>query len=210
MSLIAKRGGGNKAMLESGTYPAVCVGLIDIGRQYEERWDKVTPKVILEWEVIGETHIEDGKEVNKTITARYTNGLGEKNKLYKELISWRGRDFTDEEFRGFDLKNILGAPCMLTVKVSERNGKTYSDVVGVSKMMKGMHVEATRPLIYFDVDESPLEMIDKFPQWIQELIINSEEYKERTAGSGNDAGLEYDEQTKFTEDLGEADGQLPF
>jgi hypothetical protein len=39
-------------------------------------------------------------------------------------VAWRGREFTPEELKGFHLKNILGAWCMISVVHNENDGKT--------------------------------------------------------------------------------------
>ena len=51
--------------------------------------------------------------------------------------------------------------------------------------------------------------MEALPEWIQKKIKESETYKERIAGSGNDAGAVYT-QAQFEEDLDDSDGELPF
>jgi hypothetical protein len=57
------------------------------------------------------------------IAKQFTLSLNEKANLRADLASWRGRDFTPEEIRGFDLKNILGHWAMISVTASERDGR---------------------------------------------------------------------------------------
>lgn len=211
MSLIAKQSGGSSlAPIEAGTHPAVCVGIIDIGSQYNEKYKKSQPKVIIQFEVTDETITVDGKEVNRTMSSTYTNTLNERGALYRDLIAWRGKPFTDEELAGFNLSKILGVPCLLTVTHQERNGSTYANVSAISKAMKGMEIKPTLPLVTFDIDDDPLEKVADFPEWIQKKIQASEQYKERTAGSGNDSGEEYDGPPAFTDEDDPGEGQLPF
>lgn len=209
MSLTAKAsGGGSIAPVEAGTHPAVCVGLIDIGDQYNETYKKSSRKVIIQWEITDETITVDGKEVNRTISQTYTNSLNERSALYRDLISWRGKAFTDEELAGFDLVKILGAPCLLTITHQDRNGSTYANISGIAKAMKGMNITPTLPLFTFDLDVDPLEKMEGMPEWITKKIKESTTYKERVAGSGNDAGMEYPGAADF-EDVDD-EGQLPF
>ena len=52
---------------------------------------------------------------------------------------------------------------------------------------KGMPVPFGRlEKISFDIDESPLAMIDTMPQWIQDTIRESKEYKARTGQAAAD------------------------
>ena len=210
MSLTAKAsGGGSIAPVEAGTHPAVCVGLIDIGDQYNETYKKSSRKVIIQWEITDETITVDGKEVNRTISQTYTNSLNERSALYRDLISWRGKAFTDEELAGFDLVKILGAPCLLTITHQDRNGSTYANISGIAKAMKGMNITPTLPLFTFDLDVDPLEKMEGMPAWITKKIEESTTYQERVAGSGNDAGMEYPGAAAF-ENADEDDGELPF
>ena len=44
-----------------------------------------------------------------------------KDDFTKDLAAWRGKDFTADELRGFELKNVLGAWAMITVAKSVGN-----------------------------------------------------------------------------------------
>lgn len=210
MSLIAKQsGGGSIAPIEAGTHPAVCISLIDIGEQYNETFKKSSRKVIVQWEITDEQITVDGKQVNRTMSQTYTMSLNERSALYRDLIAWRGKPFTDEELKAFDLQKILGAPCLLTVTHQERNGSTYANISAITKAMKGMNIERTLPLFTFDLDEDPLEKMENMPEWIIAKIKASSTYQERVAGSGAENGAEYEGQQELV-DLDDSDGQLPF
>ena len=56
-----------------------------------------------------------GEMKPRAISETYTNSLGEKANLRKMLENWRGRAFTQEEMDGFDLRNVLGKACMISV-----------------------------------------------------------------------------------------------
>lgn len=213
MSLIAKSNGGSSmSPIEAGTHPAVCYGLIDIGEQLNQKYNKLARKCIVMFELPGETYTDqNGAEMPRTITMTYTMSLHEKSALYRDLISWRGKPFTEDELRGFNLTNIVGAPCLLSIVHNERNGNTYADVNGIMKLPKGFGaVSTTRDKIIFDLDDDPLEKMAILPEWIQNRIRDSETYKERTAGAGNVANeADYSEaQAEFTEL--DDDEKLPF
>lgn len=83
----------------------MCYGLIDTGEQYNEKYGKTSRKCVLLFELPGETFkTAEGEEKNRTISQTYTLSLNQKSALYKDLIAWRGRPFTDDELKGFDLK----------------------------------------------------------------------------------------------------------
>lgn len=209
MSLIAKQGGGvSIAPIEAGTHPAVCVSLIDIGEQYNEKFGKSKRQVILQFEVTDEQITVNGEQVNRIISSRpYTLSLNERATLYRDLVAWRGKPFTPEELDGFDVKKIVGIPCFLTITHEDRNGTTYANIASISKAMKGMDIKQTIPSMILDLDEDPLEKVNDLPEWLQKKVKASVTYKERLAGTGNDAGEEYVQAA--LEDVDDGD-ELPF
>jgi len=167
--------------LEAQSYPARCIQVIDIGVQYNVMADKYQRQVILVWEIPSETITIDGEEKPRIVSETYTLSLNEKAKLYSALVSWRGKQFTDEELKGFDLNSVLDKTCLLDLCVKEsKNGNKYNRVKGVSKGYKGMTVpEATTPIFSFDLDaDDALEQMKSLPEWIQERIKGGETYKE--------------------------------
>lgn len=187
MSLIAsaKQTGGFEP-LEPGSYAAVCYGLIDYGDQYSERWNKWQSKIRIMWEIPGEKITIDGEERSRVVSKEYTNSLSDKANLRSDLQSWRGREFTQEELAAFDLRNIVGVPCMLSIiHTTGKDGRTYIEVNGVMKLPKGFTIEKpTLEHVVFDVDTSPLEMVEQFPDWIQSKIKSSRNYNERLKDNG--------------------------
>ena len=89
----------------------------------------VKHKVEIWWQ-LEERNPETGTRF--TVRKRYTNSLHEKAALRKDLEMWRGRKFTQEELRGFDLEKLLGVPCQLqTVHKTTDDGKTFCNVGAV-------------------------------------------------------------------------------
>lgn len=185
MSLIvsAPDGGSKWPLLEAGTYPAVCIGIIDIGEHENSMYDNTARKVIIMWELPGETIENDGKIESRVISETYTASLGEKANLRKMLDGWRGRPFTQEELKGFDLRNILGVPCLLGTVVKEKNGGGQFAKIGtVSKLPKGFPAPMARNAqIIFDLDD-PTHDMEALPKWIQDRIKESVTYQRRIDG----------------------------
>ena len=182
MSLIvsAPEGGSKWPLLESGTYPAVCIGIIDIGEHENNMYDNTARKVIIMWELPGETMENDGEIESRVMSETYTASLSEKANLRKMLDGWRGRPFTQEELRGFDLRNILGIPCLLGTVVKENNGgRQFAKIGTVSKLPKGFPAPMARnPQIIFDLDD-PNHDMEALPKWIQDRIKESITYQSR-------------------------------
>ena len=170
-------GGGDFQQAPAGSHIARCVKLTDLGTQTGEYEGKVNHRnqVLVTWELPSEL-MEDGQPF--LVSKFYTNSLGEKATLRHHLVNWRGREFTTEELMKFDLQNILGAPCMLSVVHSEK-GKAKVDAV--MKMPKGMECPPQiNPSFAFWLDEFDPAIFDRVPKGIQAIIMKSPEYAEAT------------------------------
>ena len=98
MAIIAKAGSENKIKpLEAGTYLAVCSGLIDLGIQYNEKFDKKIHKVLIIWDIVDEFIEVDGKKQPRKLSKEYGLSLHKKAALRKDLEAWRNKTFTEQE-----------------------------------------------------------------------------------------------------------------
>ena len=94
-----------------------CAGLVGVALALKEpgALDGLCGSIRL-MAVPAEELIEIGGEmVPRTISPRYTASLNVKSVLRRDLSAWRGRDFTQAELEEFNLRNIVGAPCLLQV-----------------------------------------------------------------------------------------------
>ena len=200
------------APVEEGTHLGVCSMLIDLGMQYSEVYKKSQRKVLIGWELPDETIEINGEMKPRVLSKRYTANLSEKSNLRKDLASWRGRDFTPEELKAFDLKNIVGASCLLTIIHSKNGEKTYANIQSVVKLPKGMAKQAlSEPPVVFDLDTDPLERVEDMPAWIAELIKKSETYQARiTPPVTAENNQPVPDGNTFQELSDGAGGELPF
>jgi hypothetical protein len=119
-----------------GVQPAVCCDIVDLG-MIATQWEgkkRVSHKVYLVWQ-IAELHPETGKRF--TVRRRYTASLHEKADLRKDLQSWRGRTFTNDELAAFDLDKVLGAPALLNIVHTMKDGSTWANVEAIMPLPKG-------------------------------------------------------------------------
>jgi hypothetical protein len=178
VSLTAKKSGGDFTPVPAGTHLAICYGLIDLGTQtetFEGKPPRQAPKIRVIWELPNE-RTADGKPM--TIGTFYTVSLHEKSTLRKHLEAWRGRPFTDAELEGFQLVNILGKPCVLSVVHKPRkSGDGVSDsVASVSSLMKGMTVPAQEnKQLVFDLEHFDRAIYDGLPEFLKKMIAVSPE-----------------------------------
>lgn len=173
-------GGGTFEQAPVGAHVARCIALIDIGTHHGEY--EGTPntrhQVIVKWELPGEL-IADGEFAGKpfTVSEFYTLSLSEKANLRKALVAWRGKEFTDDELKGFDLRNILNKPCMLQVG---RNKKDKAKVQAVMSLPKGMEAPAqVNAGVYFSLSEFDQATYDGLSEGYKRLIGQSDEWAAR-------------------------------
>jgi hypothetical protein len=119
-----------------GVHQGVCVDVQDLG-MIEVTFAGETKrqhKINVAWQI--DELRDDGKPY--LVFKRYTLSLHEKANLRKDLESWRGRAFTRDEEMGFDVESVIGANCLLNVQHTERQGKTYANIVAIMPLAKGM------------------------------------------------------------------------
>lgn len=188
--LATDKGGSDIPLIAAGNYQAVCYGVIDVGTQPGGKYDP-TRKVIIQFELPLERFDfkRNDKTVNlpRAISATYTLSLGTKANLRKTLEAWRAKPFTEEELKGFDLQKLVGANCMLQVIHKAGTGananKTYANISAIASLPKGMERKKleNKPLFFSFDDLAPKTLPefeeDALPEWIMEMIKDSEEYR---------------------------------
>lgn len=189
IDIVVKDNGNSVTPLEAGSYRAICYGIVVTGTTINPTFGHPSTKIIFLWELPDERITIDGEDKPRAISETYTLSLSEKSNLRKMLATWRGRDFNADELKGFSLKNILGAPCLIsTTIIQNKQGKDFAKVTSAARIPKGMEIpkETENPLVMFDItnDQCPLTAMSTLPEWIQKRIMESDEYKERTAGAG--------------------------
>lgn len=194
------------APIPAGTYPARCVGLVDLGVQYNERYNKEQHKVRIVWELPTETIERDGKQEPRWISKPYTASLHEKAELRKDLESWRGKSYSAEELHSFDLSSILDEPCMLSIThKTSQSGKLFALVSGVSQPMRGMAVPVLKnPPFLFDFDfptDRLWSALEALPRWMREEVQKSKTWAERVAQGAVESGLAAKADDLFHESL---------
>ena len=142
MSITAKNTGNNFELTPAGNHIARCYSMIEIGTVKEDFKGEVKNlhKVRITWELPLEQRVfvpEKGQQPF-SISKEYTLSMHEKATLRKDLSSWRGKPFTDDEARSFDVTKLLGIPCMLNVvHTVSSSGNTYANVAAITPMPKG-------------------------------------------------------------------------
>lgn len=176
--------GSNYQPIEAGTYPARCYSMVHIGTVTENILgaEKTLNKVRVSWEIPTELkEFKQGEgEKPYVISKEFTLSLNEKATLRKFLESWRGKGFTEDEAKSFDITKLLGVPCMISVThKTTQAGKTYAELSNVSPVIKGFtvppQINVSEVLSYDNFD---FTLFGKLPEFIRKKIETSLEYKE--------------------------------
>lgn len=130
---VSDSGGGTFTPHPTGLHQMVCCDVIDNGTVETAYGPK--HKVTIRWE--SQELSEKGHRM--TVQQRYTASLNEKARLRQDLEAWRGKAFTGDELRRFDLENLIGANAMVNVVHRQGNdGKTWANVASLAPLMKGL------------------------------------------------------------------------
>lgn len=182
MPITAKAGGTFTRILPpEDNHPARCIGLVHTGTITDEKYGTKKNLVRITWELPLEKAVfKEGEEEKPfVITKEYNLSLAEKATLRSHLENWRGQKFTEKELAGFNIDKLLKTTCMVQVVHGESaKGDKYAYVSSVSKLPKGYTVpDMINEVQYFSVDEFNQKVFDTFPEWLQDKIKESEEYK---------------------------------
>lgn len=130
---VSDSGGGNFVPHPTGLFQMVCCDVVDNGVCDTAYGPK--KKVTIRWE----SQETNDKGHRLTVQQRYTASLNDKAKLRHDLESWRGKAFTSDELRRFDLENLIGANAMVNVVHRQgTDGKTWANVASLAPLMKGL------------------------------------------------------------------------
>jgi hypothetical protein len=213
--MLWKSNGTDYEQAPLGTHVARCVRLIDIGTQDSEYEGKKSSRrqVVVSWELCEELMTEGDFAGQPFLMSKFfTQSLNEKAKLRQWLITWRGRDFTAEELEGFDAKNILGVPCLISVTASETTGKSI--VSGVMKLTKGIKPPAQiTPTVFFSLepDEFDAAVYEGLSDGLKKMINLSPEWAALSAApSAKPAPAQSDDPAEWPDDEEDCDGMPDF
>lgn len=183
--------GGDFAPPPAGAFPALCYRLIDLGTQATSFQGETSFKhqVLFGWELKDdETIMEDGRPF--TIHKRYTWSMHEKANLRLHLEAWRGAKFQERDFGpgGFDVRNVLGKACMLSIMHTEKEGKTYANISSISKMPKGMTAGSLindEVYLWLSPEGFDRAVFEKLSDGLKATISKSPEYQALISGKAS-------------------------
>jgi hypothetical protein len=174
-----------------GFHLARCFRIIDIGTQSSIIEDKVRyqRKIKIYWEV----YVKESEHVSLSqldsqpliVTKDYTLSWADKSILQIDLQSWRGRPFTLEEQRRFDLKNVLDKWCILNVthEAKETSDGVYVNILDITpvpnEVRPSRFPDGHNQAQIFQISDPDMKMFDTFSNKLKKQIMDSPEWKSK-------------------------------
>lgn len=190
MAIIATSNGStNFEPIATGNYPARCYSMVHIGTIEENIMGtlKKLNKVRITWELPTELKVfkEENGEQPCVISKEFTLSMHEKATLRSFLKNWRGKDFTDEEAKSFDIEKLISAPCMLNIthKTKKDGSGVYAEIGSISTMPKGFPCpEQIHPSFVWTYENFDQEKFNSLPEYLRNKMITSDEYRLALSG----------------------------
>lgn len=205
MPIIAENKGTDFVLIPSGNHIARCYAMVEIGTIKEESGiyaGKEQHKVRIAWETPHECH-DFGKGLQPfSVSKEFTLSMNEKATLRKMLESWRGKSFTEEEAKRFDITKLVGVPCMINVihKTSGK-GNQYADISSIATLPKGLEApDQINDGYVLSFDNWNQNLFDSLPDFVKDKIKSSKQYAVMTTPG----------HTEMPQSSADSDDDLPF
>lgn len=198
MGIIATSKGGDFEQTPAGSYIARCYKMHDVGTQPGYNVDdSPSRKVYIHWELLED---EDGEAIRMkdgqpfSVQKQYTLSIHPKSNLRKDIDTWRGIPFKDEEAEAFDITQLLDKYCRIQVVHKDgTNGKVYANVASVGFTKK--KPEGVNEASWWSVSQPDMDAFEKLPDWIKQKVEASEEWtgKDKIAEVNDDEPVNLDD-----------------
>lgn len=218
MAFYVEDNGGSFERCPPGMHLSRCYRIIDLGTQKTEYMGqpKFQRKIAIFWEIHGTKddgtplRLNDGRPYS--IFKNYTLSWSEKANLRLDLQSWRGRQFSQEEMRRFDLETVLDKWCMLNIieRPAKTGNKIYSNVDGITPVpaiykQNGLP-NAVNKHEMFSLDAPDMALYESFTDNLKAKISASPEWQKlsgvqqgqpQSSPSGAPGGMDEDDDIPF-------------
>jgi hypothetical protein len=184
--MVSASSEGHKG-LEPGIYNARCDLIADLGMQ--ETDFGIKPKIYIRFAVPDQVlEDQDGNKFQMSIGRSVTASLSKKSNLRKMLEGWRGKPFTDEELKAFEITKLLNAPATLVVATFVTpSGEERSKIENVLRCKAEVGTLLRTPAAYSA--ESSNKELEDAPEWIRTAIQAGQK-----GGTDEEAELELQRQ----------------
>lgn len=182
--IYATNSGIKRELIPAGNYVGRCYQMIHIGTvaEFFNGEPKNLNKVRIGWELPTERRVfkEENGEQPFVVSKEFTLSMNEKSNLRKMLASWRGKDFSEDEAKKFDITKLLGVPCMINVihkpKASDPS-VIYEQIATVSPVPKGLKVpDQENENMVLSYAQFDWDVFERLPDFLKDKIKSSVEF----------------------------------
>jgi hypothetical protein len=173
-----------REIVPSGTHVARCYSMIHIGTvEWEYQGEKkYSNKIRVTFELPFEMRDFGGDEKPMVISKEYTLSLHEKSNLRRDLEVWRGKSFTNKELAHFDITNLISKECNISIiHKTSKSGNEFAQIGSISSITKGSKCpkQIYDNFIFNYEDNFNEEWLEEQPEWVQDQIKKTDEYKKK-------------------------------
>jgi hypothetical protein len=168
----------------AGIHPAHATKVVDLGTQETAFGDR--RRIMLGFELAIEERMEDGRpyQVSRTFTLSWH----EKSSLRQFIEDWRGKKLTRSDINEFELTNLLGTKCILTIQHAVSEDREFANVTAVAPAasMKGAAFQprvADLECLILEPGEFSEAAFERLSDKLKEKIEKSPEYLECRSSS---------------------------
>jgi hypothetical protein len=179
VTFLAKDTSKKLPIIPADIHHGICVGVVDLGTHHSDRFGKDIHKLLINFELPDQRMESEEGNRPRLISKRYTLSMHQKSTLRKDIESWLGKHFTDDELKnGWDLEQLLGKNAQIQIIHNPSNdGQVYANINTIMPY-KGEVCEAETEFMFFSFDNGlEDELPANIPDWIQDIIKKSNEYR---------------------------------
>lgn len=180
-----------RTLAPAGTFPARVYSIIYMGTIKGEY--KGTPtesyKVRISWELPTKTRVFKEGEPAKpfSVSKELTLSMGSKSSLRPLVEGMLGVSFTDDDAKSFDVDELLGKECLISIAHKESPNGKYVAINSTAQLPEGMTCPpaVNKPKI-LSYDRFDKEYFVTLPKFIQEKMEKTPEFIKMNGGHVQD------------------------
>lgn len=202
--------GGDFTPTPAGQHMAVFTRLIDLGTQPgSQMYPSPKHKVLFGWEIPKERikYEKDGEVHEGPVIhfERMTYSMHENAIMRQRLESWRGRSFTEDEYKTFDMKTLLGVGALIQIAHEHKDGKIYANLQAIM-LPPGGKANWPKPegeflYLSLDPDEFNQDDFDKLSDNLKSTIERSPEYQRMFGKHDDMASISFQEHDDIEDSI---------
>lgn len=168
-----------KVLLPAKNLVARCFSIIDLGTQrlvWQDQ-ERFVRRVRISWEFPTETAVFDKSKGKQPLilSKEFSNIMSLKGNLYPVVQALYPEPLGN--LGKINLEKLLGQPCLIQIEHQESKGEKYANIGTISKLIDGMECPPqVNPSSTFTLENFNNEVFKKFPDYLKEKILNSEEF----------------------------------